>query len=136
MTQNLLGGAGEIRVVNDLVTNVTHAENLARTSIFLLASGANPGIYHYVDSPPVSWFDVAQAVESIVRPGSEAVQPISYDPKTGGLDRPKNSVLSTEKIHELLGVAAPASDLSWEFTKLDIERTVREIISDLQRLMI
>jgi len=88
---------GHARVRNDLMTSVTNADNLARAVLRELA--ASPpvplsGVHHYVDSEPVTWFDVAEEIERHTPGRGAAKRILSIEDIDDGVYRPNCSALA------------------------------------------
>jgi dTDP-4-dehydrorhamnose reductase len=68
-----------IKVVNDVHTNITRAEDLARAiAYFIIQPQVIPyGIYHVTNPGEATWFDVAARIITKLGHGVECLQPIS-----------------------------------------------------------
>lgn len=95
------------RVVNDVVTNITYADDLAQAIAWIATnvSSVPPGIYHITNGGYATWHNVAWAVcqglKSSVHPDSSTrdiyVRLKGRDPSLV----PKYTVLDTRKYHQL-----------------------------------
>ena len=64
--QRLLAEKKEIGVVNDQYGSPTYAADLAEATMQIISSGSwTPGIYHYSNEGIISWYDFANAIQSI-----------------------------------------------------------------------
>lgn len=98
-------GAREIRVVNDQQGCPTYAVDLAAALLDLLERGAR-GVVHAVSSGSTSWYGLA--LEIVQRLGSPAtVVPVPSEAFPRPARRPRNSVLDTSRLSELLGRPMP-----------------------------
>ena len=104
----------ELRVVSDQHGCPTPADDIARALLVIsrkLVEGQNSwGAYHFAGHPPTTWFAFAQAIvhEASLRGLSrvESVAPISTSQYPIRAQRPKNSVLATDKIEATFGIRA------------------------------
>ncbi len=89
-------------VVADQVGRLTFADELARATRHLLASGAPWGTYHVSNAgPPMSWADVARAVFALRGRDPHDVREISSEQYAAGravAPRPRSSVLSLSRL--------------------------------------
>jgi dTDP-4-dehydrorhamnose reductase len=101
-------GTNPLRVVSDQRGRPTYTPHLAE-AIIRLARLANEsadarGVVHYADAEECSWFDFAVAI--VEESGSAVtVKPVSTDEFPRPAQRPRYSVLSTERYERLTGVA-------------------------------
>lgn len=96
-----------LRVVADVVASPTFAGDLADALRRLIATQSY-GLYHAVNSGPVSWYDFA--CEAARQAGVEiAIEPISAAQWKQRAARPRFSALSNAKL-DALGIAMP----SWQ----------------------
>lgn len=84
----------ELKVVNDQRGRPTSAEQLAKTTLALLASDAR-GTYHATDEDECTWFEFAQAIVE-GSGGTARVIPCSSDEYPRPAKRPPYSVLDIE----------------------------------------
>lgn len=104
----------ELRVVSDQHGCPTPADDIARALLVIsrkLVEGQNSwGAYHFAGQPSTTWFAFAQAIvdEANIRGRSrvENVVPISTSQYPTKAQRPKNSVLATDKIEATFGIRA------------------------------
>jgi dTDP-4-dehydrorhamnose reductase len=101
----------ELKVVMDQVGTPTYSEDIAKTIYQLLTHQAT-GIYHFTNSGVISWYDFAIAIfeeaEALKIPLSiQEVYPITTSEYPTPAKRPAYSVLSSQKITELLGNYPP-----------------------------
>lgn len=111
----LLKEKESISVVNDQVGSPTYAADLADaifTIIKKLQQGEvsladHAGIYHYTNTGIISWYEFAVAIKELSGSSCQ-VNPIPTSGYPTPAKRPAYSVLSTEKIQKVFGVAPPA----------------------------
>ena len=101
----------ELRVVNDQVGSPTWTIDIAK-AISVLINNDEQGTYHFTSEGEVSWYDVACEVISLARQlkykvVTENILPISTDEYPVSATRPAYSVLSDEKIKEVIGIEIP-----------------------------
>lgn len=103
----LMNERASINVVNDQFGCPTYAADLATAILQIIASGKsreNPGIYHYSNSGKINWYQFAAAIKALS--GSTCtVNPIHSAQYPTPAKRPAYSVLDTEKIKEIFGLA-------------------------------
>lgn len=104
------------KVVNDQFGRLTFTSTLAEGIKHLLVTQAPFGTYNVTnDGPAQSWADVAKEVFRLSSPGSAGVLGVSteeyYADKDPGAPRPRNSLLSLDKIKESGFTPLPASEL-------------------------
>lgn len=103
----------QIRVVSDQIGSPTWAQDIAETITKIIQENrATSGIYHFTDSGVASWYDFAQAIftegKKIGFPLQiKEVIPLTTCEYPTPAKRPAYSVLSTEKIRNLLENYAP-----------------------------
>jgi len=102
-------GAGQkrpsLRVVNDQRGRPSSAEQLAETSLRLLAAGGR-GTFHASDAGECTWFEFARA--AVARAGlSCQVEPCSSDEYPSPARRPSYSVLDLSRTEALIGPLVP-----------------------------
>ena len=78
-------------VTTALTTNVTSADNLARVVARILEFATTPGIYHYTDPEPVTWYDVAAQVAGAMGLPPDVIRPTEKG--DGVVTRPLYSAL-------------------------------------------
>ncbi len=94
-----------LNVVQDQVGCPTHAIDLAKALLSIATSeNSHPGIYHFSNSGPISWYQFADAIREIGG-FSTVVSPINSDQYPTPAKRPAWSVLSNEKIAAVYGIA-------------------------------
>ncbi len=101
----LLGERDSINVVNDQHGNPTYAIDLAAALLQIVHhTNAASGIYHFSNSGPITWYQLASAIKELI--GSQCqINPISTDQYPTPAKRPAWSVLSNEKIQQTFGIA-------------------------------
>ncbi|GAB4092483.1 SDR family oxidoreductase [Flaviaesturariibacter terrae] len=94
----------QISVVNDQQGCPTYAADLAAAILHIVDSGKwEPGIYHFNNEGPTTWYDFAEAIRA--RCGFACtVQPITTDQYPTAAKRPAYSVLDTAKIRATWGL--------------------------------
>lgn len=104
----------ELNVVCDQIGTPTWTKDLAKTIIQLLPNltTKNSGIYHYTNSGACSWYDFATAAlaeAALLNLSIQAkhINPIPTAAYPTPAQRPHYSVLSCEKISDLLGQHPP-----------------------------
>lgn len=119
----------EVSVVNDQVGCPTYAGNIAvailRVCLELKEGAKQRGVYHYVDTPEMSWFDFArqifsEAAEQELLEKKVSVNPIptsAYPTKTA---RPAYSALDTLSLQTDFGVerGEVSASLGWVIKQL------------------
>jgi dTDP-4-dehydrorhamnose reductase len=96
-----------INVVNDQWGSPTHAADLAKCIMDILASGKFiPGIYHYCNDGIINWFQFAEAIKELSGSSCE-VNPIPTSAYPTPAKRPAYSVMSKEKIKEVFNIVPP-----------------------------
>jgi dTDP-4-dehydrorhamnose reductase len=93
-----------LSIVSDQHGCPTYAADLAAAILFIIDSGKwIPGIYHYSNSNPTTWFDFAEAIRSHYGFSCRLI-PISTDQYPTPAKRPAYSVLDTSKIRATFGL--------------------------------
>lgn len=93
---------GKLRIVNDVTMSPTATADVARMIWGLLESGAEPGVYHAVNSGKATWYEFA--CEIVRRANVNAVvEPIGSDVYPTAAMRPPYSVLNNGKLVGVLG---------------------------------
>lgn len=101
---------GEVRVVNDQRGSPTFARDLADAILRIAGNDSRRyGVYHYSNEGDISWFDFAAEIYRLVHihgliERDVSVVPITTEEYPTRAFRPKNSVLSKEKIKNELGL--------------------------------
>jgi dTDP-4-dehydrorhamnose reductase len=102
---------GRVTVVDDQWGSPTFAADLARAILEIVERRETPyGIYHFTNEGRTNWYEFAaeiyrRAVEhGLARPGVELV-PVSSAEYPTRARRPRNSLLSKEKIRNTFGIA-------------------------------
>ncbi len=103
----LMSEKPSISVVNDQWGSPTHAADLAKCIMDILASGKFiPGIYHYSNDGMINWFQFAEAIKELTGSSCE-VSPIPTSAYPTPAKRPAYSVMSKEKIKEVYNIVPP-----------------------------
>ncbi|MEK7131171.1 MAG: dTDP-4-dehydrorhamnose reductase, partial [Patescibacteria group bacterium] len=90
----------KVQVVEDQVGSPTYANDLAKKLQELLASDAEPGIYHITNSGHCSWYEFAKKIFEFS--GVEAsVIPIKTNASGTKIIRPGNSALKNSRLKEV-----------------------------------
>ncbi len=93
---------GELRVVDDITMSPTSTADVAGIILELIDRGAEPGIYHAVNSGQATWYEFAKDI--IHRGGITAeVVPITSDEFPTVAARPAYSVLDNKKMAAVVG---------------------------------
>jgi dTDP-4-dehydrorhamnose reductase len=95
-----------LQVIDDQWMSPTSAHDAAETIFSLLDNAAPAGVYHVVNQGQASWFEFAQAIVSEVGLATP-VDPIPASAYASAAARPPYSVLSTDKLTDLLGGGLP-----------------------------
>lgn len=90
-----------VKVVSDQIGQPTSAIELAATLVELVLSATKPGIYHVTNSGEASWFDFAQEIYKLLGKNDSLVKPVGSDAYMRPAQRPSNSVLSNDRLHEV-----------------------------------
>jgi len=97
----------ELRVVNDQFGRPTYAQDLADFLVKLIDTGAGiplaSGMWHFANAGPTSWYGFANEIRvCLLQRGLDVtvkqILPVSTDEFPRPARRPKNSVLSTERL--------------------------------------
>jgi dTDP-4-dehydrorhamnose reductase len=100
-------GKRTLRVVNDQKGRPTWTPHLAEALVALArlarADERARGIVHYADAPECTWFDLANEITEMVKPGEVLVEPVTTAEFPRPARRPAYSVLSTERYEALTG---------------------------------
>lgn len=106
----LFGERDEVRVVDDQWGSPTCAPDLAQALMKIISDESrNYGVYHYTNEGKASWYEFAVEIYRLVRlhkliERNVKITPIPTDQYPTRAARPKNSLLSKEKIKKELGV--------------------------------
>jgi dTDP-4-dehydrorhamnose reductase len=99
----------EVPVFTDRVVTVSHAGDVAAATRRLLESGAEPGLYHCVNSGLCRWDEFAREAARLL--GKDArLRPITLDSVKLPAARPRYSALSNEKLARARFVMPPWQD--------------------------
>jgi len=93
MTRLAIYGEGEVRVVNDLVSQPTSAMDLAKQLVDLGLSDAPAGIYHGTNSGQATRFEFAQEIFKLAGADARRVVSVSSSENPRPAKRPAFSVL-------------------------------------------
>ena len=100
---------GELRVVDDITMSPTGTADVAASVLSLIRRGADPGVYHVVNSGPATWFQFARRI--VERAGVKArVSPVSSAEYPTVARRPAFSVLDNRKVAAAAGALPPWED--------------------------
>ena len=103
----LMKEKASISVVNDQWGSPTHAADLAKCIMEILASGKFiPGIYHYSNEGMINWFQFAEAIKELTGSTCE-VNPIPTSAYPTPAKRPAYSVMSKEKLKDVYNIVPP-----------------------------
>lgn len=106
----LMNEKERIGVVNDQFGCPTYAADLASLILEIISTGKiTPGIYHYCNEGIISWYDFARAIKKIINSRC-IVNPIESIQYPTPAERPKYSVLDTNKIQQTFSITIPG----WE----------------------
>lgn len=101
----LMKEKSSISVVNDQWGSPTHAADLAKCIMDILASGKFiPGIYHFSNEGMINWFQFAEAIKELTGSSCE-VNPIPTSAYPTPAKRPAYSVMSKDKLKEVFNIA-------------------------------
>jgi dTDP-4-dehydrorhamnose reductase len=96
----------EARVFTDRVVSPSYVHDVAHAVRYLVTSGAQPGLYHCVNSGHATWYDIA--VEAARLLGVPArLQPVTLDTVAFKAPRPRFCALSNRRL-AAAGYAMPA----------------------------
>ncbi|MFU8828267.1 MAG: dTDP-4-dehydrorhamnose reductase [Phycisphaerales bacterium] len=99
----------ELTVVNDQHGRPTSALGLAETTLTLLESQVEPGIWHATDGGRCTWFDFATAIAAKTESGC-IVKPCGSEQFPRPAKRPAFSVLDLSATEEVIGPMSPWED--------------------------
>lgn len=86
----------------------TYAKDLSEATLKLLKNNAEPGIYHLINEDYCSWYEFTREIYKLINIHKE-VKPVHRGGISGGMRRPKFSVLENRKAKKL-GIELP----SWQ----------------------
>lgn len=110
---SLLKQGKELKVVDDQKGRPTSAEHLAATSARLVEAGAK-GIYHLTDGGECNWYEFANEIAKLVKPGG-VVKPCTSAEYPRPAKRPAYSVLDLAPAERLIGPTTP-----WQAALADV----------------
>lgn len=103
----LLSTREEISVVDDQIGSPTYAADLAQAIADIISSKHwKGGIYHYCNSGRISWYDFAKEIRRILQAPC-TVRPVPSSAYPTPAQRPKFSLLDTQKIEKEFGLHIP-----------------------------
>lgn len=115
-----------LRVVDDQLGAPTTASALAAATRKIAdcvqadAAGDWPGVYHATCAGETTWYGFAQAIFAEASKGDRRVwpivEPIATEQFPTPAKRPRNSVLSNDKLHKQFGVQLPAWERELDLT--------------------
>ena len=97
----------EVRAFTDRIVSPGYVVDIAAATRHLAMSGAEPGLYHCVNSGHATWYDVARAVASLIGNERPDITPVTMDQLTLKAPRPRYCALSVAKL-EAAGFRMPA----------------------------
>ena len=114
----------ELRIVSDQIGCPTAASDIADTLLLLAEKSIQKqpqwGIFHYTGDKPVSWFAFANTILNEAKDHFpllyQTIHPITTAEYPTPAKRPKNSIMSVDKIRKTYGV----SPASWEKSLLTL----------------
>lgn len=93
-------------MTTDQIGAPTNANDLANVLLQLIAQNSTAyGTYHFSNEGAVTWYDFAKAILEISG-FSEKVTVAKTNNYPTFAERPKNSVLSNDKLNKLLGISS------------------------------
>ena len=93
-------------MTTDQIGAPTNANDLANVLLQLIAQNSKAyGTYHFSNEGAVTWYDFAKAILEISG-FSEKVTVAKTNNYPTFAERPKNSVLSNDKLNKLLGISS------------------------------
>lgn len=87
----------EVRVFTDRIVSPSYTPDIAAATRHLVATGAQPGLYHCVNAGQGTWFEVAQAVADLLQITPHLV-PVSVKDVQLKARRPQFCALSPQKL--------------------------------------
>jgi dTDP-4-dehydrorhamnose reductase len=107
-------GLETLRIVNDQIGSSTYTANLAEVLIaFIHQENWLPGIYHCFNEGEISWFQFAQAIQTITGLPCKLFGIPTVDYPTPA-QRPNYSLLDKSKITKILGISITDCQTSLE----------------------
>ncbi|MFT3748032.1 MAG: dTDP-4-dehydrorhamnose reductase [Agriterribacter sp.] len=104
---SLMDQRDKINVVNDQTGSPTYAIDLAHAILHIIAHTEwVPGIYHYSNKGPISWYEFAVGIQQKINSNCE-VNPIPTSSYPTPAKRPVFSVLDSSKIETIYGIDIP-----------------------------
>ena len=97
----------EVRAFSDRIVSPGYVVDIAAATRHLALSGAEPGLYHCVNSGHASWYDVAREVASLIGSERPNITPVTMDQSKLKAPRPRYCALSVAKL-EAAGFRMPA----------------------------
>ena len=98
----------EVRVFTDRIVSPSYVPDIAAATRHLVVTNAAPGLYHCVNEGQASWYDVAQAVASLLQ-ATPTLVPVSVHDVQLKARRPQFCALSPGKLASA-GFAMPRWD--------------------------
>ncbi|PIT93650.1 dTDP-4-dehydrorhamnose reductase [Candidatus Falkowbacteria bacterium CG10_big_fil_rev_8_21_14_0_10_43_11] len=99
---NLSRKQGEIRVVDDELSNFTYAPDLARATQSLMAENYSYGIYHITNENPCTWHQAARVLFDITGKKIKLI-PVTANTFPRPAKRPQYGILLNTKLPKLRG---------------------------------
>jgi len=102
----------ELNVVSDQIGSPTYAADLANAILDIVQNiefkevGRKTQVYHYSNAGKVSWYDFAKEIFKIAKVDCK-VNPITTQQYPTPAQRPKNTLMSKDKIAEIFSVNIP-----------------------------
>jgi len=102
----------ELNVVSDQIGSPTYATDLANAILDIVQNiefkevGRKTQVYHYSNAGKVSWYDFAKEIFKIAKVDCK-VNPITTQQYPTPAQRPKNTLMSKDKIAEIFSVNIP-----------------------------
>jgi len=103
--QQLLTEKPSLQIVSDQRGRPTFADDVVEATIKLIEKKEH-GLFHFANQGETTWYEFAQHIQGHIG-SSCTINPTDTASYGAKAYRPKNSVLSTEKIENLLGEKAP-----------------------------
>lgn len=97
----------QLNIVNDQFGTPTYAGDIVNAIMSIIQSKTcNYGIYHYSNEGETNWFGFAQAIFNFIGSKIE-IKPVGSNEYVTAAERPKNSVLSKDKIKKTFQLQIP-----------------------------
>ena len=112
----------EINVVSDQIGSPTYATDLAKVILKIIDyqdKKQSTEIYHYSNEGEISWYEFAKEIFKIAEVNCK-VNPITTQQYPTPAKRPKNALMSCDKIVRELGIKPPKMEDSLRFLRLVI----------------